>query len=214
MFSLSIVIPIYKETKNIALWLTTSSKFLSSKECRFGKEINLPIPENPRDARLDVCAKSNSNVLVLEAKVSLSDMMEDPRYAEQLPNYMAECKNTVKKYDAECNTNTELSVLLTIGGQETELYPPDDERNTANPGQSERFYGDLLKHEIQFISANALWVMALHSILTNKIICWDKLFPEIFSRDGALGLLTAGLVVYKDGEYSVEPISGLASYYR
>ena len=120
------------------------------------------------------------------------------------------------KYDEEYNTNTKLDFLLAVGGEETELYPPNDPRRvTGYLENAEQFYQDLVKYKIQFISANALWVMSLHSILTDKIICWDKLFPKIFSRDGALGLLTSGLVVHKDDKYSVESISELiTSSYR
>ena len=142
--------------------------------------------------------------------------MIENRYRLQIPKYVSECEKILARYNKEFKKDLKLIVLLGIGGNETDLYPPSHPDCTSTVGdRAKKFYQDLIKHNIQFISANALWVMSLHSILTDKIICWDKLFPKIFSRDGALGLLTSGLVVHKDGKYSVEPISELiASSYR
>ena len=207
------------EVNNVAFWLTVTSKFLSSyKKCRVAKEVQIDTGGDRCD-RLDVCAKSNSNVLVLEAKTTFDATIHGSGvndYRISIPKYMTECHKIVNRYDVECNTNTELFVLLAVGGEETELYPPNDPRRVKGYEEDAKsFYQNLIEYKIQFISANAFWVMALHSILTNRIICWDKLFPKIFSRDGALGLLTSGLVVHKDGKYSVESISELiTSSYR
>ena len=205
------------EVKHVAIWILIALRFLSSsKDCRVGREIEIFQSESPRDGRLDVCVLSNSYVLVVETKDSFSDLMIENRYRLQIPKYVSECKKILARYNRESKKDLKLIVLLGIGGNETDLYPPSHPDCTSTVGdRAKKFYQDLIKHNIQFISANALWVMSLHSILTDKIICWDKLFPKIFSRDDALGLLTSGLVVHKDGKYSVESISELiASSYR
>jgi len=199
------------EVKHIAIWMLIALKFLSSsKDCRIGREIEIFQSENPRDGRLDVCVLSNSYVLVVETKTSFSDLMIENRYRLQIPRYVSECQKILDRYNKEFKKDLKLIVLLGIGGNETDLYPPSHPDCTSTVGdKSKKFYNDLIRHNIRFVSANALWVMSLYSILTNSLIFWDELFPKIFARTNSIGLLTSGLVVDKNGKFVVEPIYDL-----
>ena len=86
----------------------------SSKECRVSKEVQIDTGGDRAD-RLDVCAKSNSNILVLEAKKTFDATIHgagDNDYRISIPKYRTECQKIMDKYDEEYNTNTKLDFLL------------------------------------------------------------------------------------------------------
>lgn len=198
----------HKETTHISLWSTSILNFLSSdKNSRMGKEIEIMKMDNPRDGRLDVCIDSNNTVFVGEAKVDLTSAITENRYRIQVPSYEKECQRFINDFNQKYKRNKELFISLIIGGEETDLLPESHpECSSLSGGKSKRFYQDLTKHGIKFISANALLLMSLSSMYHKKRICWDLLFPKIF-RQGTIGLLTAGIVVDEGGKVIVKPIS-------
>ena len=197
------------EVGHIALWGLSALKFLSSnKNSRVGREIEIYQTKNPRDGRLDICIINNSQVLIVETKTDFSSMVTENRYREQIPKYQYECKKMIDEFSKQTSKNIDLQVLLLVGGNETDLYPPTHQDCTSNVGQrSEKFYADLSKFNIKFISANSLWILILNAIFAKKKICWDLLFPKIFSNDDVVGLVTSGLIRKKDGTIIVESIS-------
>jgi len=197
------------EVEHIALWGLSALKFLSSnKNSRAGREIEIYQSEKPRDGRLDICIINNSQVLVVETKTDFSSMVTENRYREQIPKYQSECKKMIDEYCNQTSKNLDLQVLLLVGGNETDLYPPEHPDCTSKVGQrAEKFYNDLSKFNIKFISANSLWILTLNAIFSEKKICWDLLFPKIFSNDDVIGLVTSGLISKKNGTIVVEPIS-------
>ena len=197
------------ETRHIGLWATSMLKFLSSdKNPVVGTEIEIDTPNSLRPNRLDVCIRSNSNVLVFETKSNFTSMMGDKRYREQIPAYAKECEKQIREYFNDNKVNLDFHIFLVVGGSETCLFPPSHPDCTAKIGdQSQKFYDDIVKHKIKFISANAIWILAMNGIINDKKICWDKLFPQVFGSADTLGLLTAGVVKVNNGEYFIESLS-------
>ncbi len=182
------------ETKHISLWACSILKFLSSDlNARIGKEIDILKMGNPRDGRLDVCVISEDNIIICEAKTTLDSLLSENNYRLQIPSYTKECSRILENYNTENKTNKKAQLYLLVGGEETDLFPPDSPLCTSIAGnKGTRFYRDLIKYDIKFISANALWLMILRSAVLKKKLCWDLLFEKIFSEN-SLGLLTAGI---------------------
>lgn len=197
------------EVEHIALWALSILKFLSSsKEARIGREIEILQTENPRDGRLDVCVISDSTILVVETKTDFNSMLNENRYREQMPNYIAECNKMIFEYETKTKIKTKWLPVLLIGGKETDLLPPTHPDCTSCVGdKSMKFYGELVKNKIKFISANMLWCLALNAIISEKKICWDLLFQQSLSDENAFGLLTCGVIVKNKNEFVVKPIS-------
>jgi len=191
------------ETTHLSLWGCSVLNFLSSDlNSRLGKEIEISLKDCPRDGRLDIVILSKKQILICESKKSLDSLLTEDRYRIQIPNYRNECKRIINNYEDDLNSQ----ILLLIGGNETDLYPPDNSICTSKVGgKSQRFYDNLIKFDLKFISANALWLIMLRTLFFNKKICWDLLFNRIYSSD-VLGLLTSGIVRNKNGNFIIDPI--------
>ena len=46
----------------------------------------------------------------------------------------------------------------------------------------------------------------MNAIFSNKKICWDLLFPKIFSDNNVVGLVTSGIVIKKNNGFEINPI--------
>lgn len=187
------------ETKHISMWGCSVLAFLSSDSSpRIGKEIEIKKMDHPRDGRLDICILSNNKLLICESKVNLDSLLSENRYRIQIPSYMSECKKFIDDYNSKFNENISFRLPMLIGGEETDLLPPNHPLNSSITGnKSNRFYNNLIRHNIQFISADALWSMVLRSMIKKKRLCWDLLFDRIFDEN-TIGLLSAGRVIKKD----------------
>ena len=197
------------ELGNIALWTTIMLYFLASDEgVKIGKEIPIANLTSPRDNRLDTCCLSYDRVLVGETKTTLDSLLQENRYRIQIPSYETIIKTLVKEHNDKYGMHKQAMVLLVIGGRETDLLPSNHKGCTSVVGGgSLRFYNDIDTYKIRFISADLLWTMAQHSLITQKRLCWDKLFPEVFSNPNVLGILSGGQVVKQDKNILVEAIS-------
>lgn len=195
-----------KETKHISLWATVLFNFLSKSEnSRMGKEIEI-VTENPRDGRLDVCVISDDNILVCETKVDLDALLTENRFVVQIPSYKAECNRIINEHNRNSDSAKKLQIYLLIGGNESTLYPPDNEYCTSNVGgKALKFYSQLIKYNIKFISADALWLMAAYSLHKKKRLCWDILFDKIFTKN-TVGLVTAGTIAHDKGGFLINKI--------
>ena len=194
------------EVEHIAMWGATTLKFLSSQTSVVGREIEIFQSDFPRDGRLDICAKCNSQVLVMEAKTDFNSMISENRFKQQIPKYNIECQKIIDEEFASEHLEFYLSLL--VGGSETDLYPPQHKDCTSIVGdKAKKFYDDIEKNQIRFVSANALWVLGINGIFSDSKICWDLLFPKIFSDSSVIGMITEGLIKKQDLDFIIEPIS-------
>lgn len=188
------------EVSNISLWALDCLKYLSTEnDSQFGKELEVPMPANPRDARLDVVSRDGSHILILESKVRLKDALTDGRFKVQIPNYYEECKQMTDKFNQDKNNDYKVSIFLLIGGEETDLYPPDNPDCITGQvgGISRDFYHDLEEYKIKFISANALWCLLIYSIIKQAKVMWNEILPELFVDNSTIGFLSGGKVISK-----------------
>jgi len=194
------------EVNNISLWALDCLKHLSEENnSQFGKELEVPIPSNPRDARLDVVSRDASQILILESKVRLRDALVEDRFKVQIPSYYKACEQMTEKFNLDNNKDYQITIFLLIGGEETDLYPPDNpDCTTGKVGEiSKIFYDDLKKYKIKFISANALWCLLTYSTIKARVR-WNDILPKIFADNATIGLLSGGKVVLKNSFISVE----------
>ena len=184
-----------KETKHLSLWAATVLNFLCSTDnSRIGKEIEIMKTDNPRDGRLDVCIDSNEFILIGEAKGNLDSLLTENRYRIQIPSYKRECQKFVDEYNLKYNKNKIIIIFLIVGGEESELLPETHPECSSRAGnKSKRFYDDLIKHNIKFVSANAILLLMLYSFYINKRICFDLLMSQI-NDNNFIGLTTAGII--------------------
>lgn len=198
------------EVHNISLWAISCLKYLSfTEETRLGKELEIIQANNPRDGRLDAVVLTKNQIVVLESKVSLTSLLSEGRYKYQIPSYLLEGIKIVEEYNTKNSNNYEFTIFLLIGGDETDLYPPEHpDCITGQVGDiSKIFYDSLMKYNIKFISANALWALAAVSDVLNKKLYWYELLPDLYKEKDVIGLLSGGIVVIKDGAPVVEPLN-------
>ena len=185
----------HHETLHISLWGCSVLNFLSSNDTsRIGKEIEILKSNNPRDGRLDICVISGNKIIICESKTNFDYLINENNYRLQVPSYNNECRKLIDEHNAKNKCSKVFQIYLLIGGEETDLLPPDHPMCTSIVGKkAKRFYADIIKHNIKFISANALWLMMLRSMVLGKKVCWDLLLDQIFQTN-TIGLLTSGII--------------------
>ncbi len=189
------------EVGNISLWALSCLHYLSHQKSSLGKELEIKQHSNPRDGRLDVVVKDGKEIIILESKVSLFNMLSEKRFKFQVPDYYLESNKLAKgKYN--------ISIFLLIGGEESDLYPPESVYcTTGKVGNiSKTFYENLIKFNLKFISANALWALFAKSVKDNKKYFWRDILPKIFLEEGSVGLLSSGKVVLRKGKFVLEKL--------
>lgn len=195
------------EVKNISLWSLSCLDFLSDKKSnRQGKELEIFQTGNPRDGRLDVVSFDNGEILILEAKVSLPILLREGRYKIQIPLYLKEANRIVNEHNKNKDDRLKVSLFLIIGGEESDVYPPDSPDCTSGKvgDISQIFYDNIVENNIKFISANALWALSAKSMIENKPILWRNILPRLFNESNTLGLVTGGKIVRKNDHLSVK----------
>ncbi len=192
------------EVGNIALWLLASLHYLSNDDLRLGKELEINQEGNPRDGRLDVVALRNDQALIIETKTDLKSLLSENRFTYQITGYTKECA----KYMQERLQSSDMTILLGIGGEETDIFPPNHKDCTTGAvgGVSKIFYDKMLNNNIKFISANSIWSLVAYKYISKKNIDLFGLLKKIFSKEGVVGLLTAGVVINENGELKIEKI--------
>jgi hypothetical protein len=176
------------ETKNIAVWLGNTIKFLLGPSSRVSLEIPIDIPGANRDGRLDVSGIISDFLIACETKTSFRDLMSDKRFVEQMSGYD-------KKLSEETSPKgIRYKQYLVVGGAETDLLPPGDPRSTTVLGNdSDLFYRLLKEHKIQFVSAKAFLLLGMKALLEKDTFRLEnelnRLLPE-----NVLGLLTSGSI--------------------
>ncbi len=197
------------EVRNLSLWTLSCLKNLSyDKQVRLGKELEIIQGNNPRDGRLDVVALCQKQILILEVKIGLASLLREGRYKYQIPAYLKESSVLIKKHNSDNGKDNNINVVLLIGGEECDVYPPSHpDCTTGQVGDiSKIFYDSVKEYNIRFITANALWSIAAYSEVLNKKIYWDDLISSIFSQKQNIGLLSGGIVTLKDNVTKVTPV--------
>jgi hypothetical protein len=176
------------ETKNIAVWLGNTIKFLLGVRSRVSLEIPIDIPGADRDGRLDVSGIVSDFLLTCETKTNFRDLMSDKRFVEQLSGYE-------KKLNEETSPKgIRYKQYLVIGGAETDLLPPGDPRSTSTLGNdAELFYRLLKEHKIQFISAKAFLLLGMKALLNKHGFSLETELNQ-FLPENTAGLLTSGSI--------------------
>lgn len=197
------------EVRNLSLWALSCLKKLSyDKQVRLGKELEIIQSNNPRDGRLDVVALCDEQLLIFEVKVGLASLLREGRYKYQIPAYLRESSKIIKRHNHENGVNKNISVILLIGGEEGDIYPPSHPDCTS--GQvgsiSKIFYDSIQEYNIKFMTANSLWSITAYSEIFNKKIYWTNLISKIFSKDQNVGLLSGGVVTLNKGVGEVVPV--------
>lgn len=181
------------EVNNLSSWLIG---FINSVDqtLRKGKELEILQNESPRDGRLDAVCISNSSkeLFAFEAKKNLISLINEKRFEIQIPEYQKE----LNRLQIEVlGGDSKVALILTIGGNETDLYPPDhDDCIGGQVGNlSETFYSKILKRNIKFISANALWCLHTYKKQNPDFEVFPFLYDKFLNED-TIGLLTGGIV--------------------
>ncbi len=183
------------ETKNIQPWASGIISHTSSCENRIGMEIPVFNMDYDRNGRLDVCAiTAEDYLIVLESKISLDDALKDERFIEQQSKYTSEIEKSIQDY----------LYLTLFGGRETDLLPSCHNGCTGKiGGKTDRFYSMVNKFGIRFISANAIWCMCCRYLVQGDEYAWDKFIREVFNDDRCVGLVSAGKIVKDNGSYQI-----------
>lgn len=190
------------ETQHISPWAAGILECTtSSKNNKIALEVNVPNTGYDRAGRLDVCASTEDYLLVFEAKISLHEALEDERFVEQFQKYITILDEAVEQKQLPYN------LILLLGGAETDLLYPNHPSSSSNVGnESSRFYEIVTKYNIKFMSANALWLMALSNLKSGAYYSWDTFIREIFNDENCIGLVTAGKITNSNGQFNIESI--------
>jgi hypothetical protein len=193
------------EVNNIALWLLSAFRYLSTSDLRLGKELEINQENNPRDGRLDVVAIRDKQICIIETKTDLRSLLAENRFTYQINGYCKECLKYADKY----LKSKDLLVLLAIGGEETDLFPPDHEDcTTGRVGNiSKIFYDKSIKENVKFISANAIWSLVAYQYLIDKELDLLNFIRDIFAKQNVIGLLSAGIIKNNNGKIEIEKIN-------
>ena len=174
------------ETKNIAVWLGNTIKFLLGAKSRVGLEIPVDIPGADRDGRLDVTGILEEYLISCETKTTFKDMMSDKRFVEQMAGYE-------RKLRAETQpTSIRYNQFLVVGGAETDLLPISDPRCTSNlGGDAELFYRLIRDHQIKFISAKSFLILGMKALLAEDHFNLEAELSTLLGSH-SVGLLSCG----------------------
>ena len=189
------------ETSNISIWAGIMLKFIFGDAAKLGLEINFPIKGRDRDGRLDICIINDETILLIESKISLTKLMSENRYVAQILSYEEEMKELL----ANQNKNFNFIKLLLIGGDETDLLPPDHELCSSKVGNlGKTFYSNIIKSGIQFISSRALLSLAMKKII-NKNDDIKKILIDIFSNSRNIGLVSNLIIEADNKKFNLSP---------
>lgn len=185
------------ETTNIQPWAAAILNTLSIDESRVSMEIPVFNLDYDRNGRLDIGVISNGQFLAVESKISLEEALKDERFIEQHIKYTVEIEKSTDSY----------LYLTLFGGVETDLFPEDSKYCSGKIGdKTKRFYEMIIKNNIQFFTANALWCLCCKYLKYGNRYTWNHILFDIFSNPECIGLLSAGAVYHRDGNIFIESL--------
>jgi len=182
------------EIENIAVWGVNAMKYLSrSLEPRISLEVGLKIQERDRGGRLDISLLNvpEKYLFLVETKANFEKMMAENRYTSQLLAYESEIEKI-------CPTDFNKCKFLMIGGNESDLLPPNHKDRSSNEGrEANKFYDSLREHHFFFVSANAMLALGLMKLFVScDKYNLENLFP-IITNNEYIGLLSSGVINVK-----------------
>lgn len=184
------------ETTNIQPWASGLINHMCTKSNRISMEVPVFNMDYDRNGRLDICSMTDSDLIVMEAKISLDDALKDERFVEQRYKYPIEIAKSTSYY----------TYLTLFGGKETDLFPSSSPFCSGKiGGKSDRFYSVIIDNTIPFISATALWCLCCRFLVFGNPYAWDIFLKETFSNTDCIGLLSAGKVMNNNGSISIVP---------
>lgn len=184
------------ETTNIQPWACGLISHMCAKPNRISMEVPIFNWDYDRNGRLDICSMTDSDLLTIEAKISLDDALKDERFIEQRYKYTIEIEKSTSNY----------TYLTLFGGKETDLFPPSSPYCSGKiGGKSERFYSIVIDNHTPFISATALWCLCCKYLTYGNPYAWDKFLKNTFSNPDCIGLLSAGKIMNQNGTISIVP---------
>ena len=148
------------------------------------------IQTRDRGGRLDICLLSDKHLIIAETKVSFRKMMQENRYLAQMLAYQDEIENIISETQSELIHYK----FLLIGGAETDLLPDNHSNCTSREGnQAAIFYDNLKRHNLFFISANALLLLGMLNLLKKNNYSIENVLNKIMQNNN-FGLLTCGVI--------------------
>ena len=169
---------------------------MCSKPNRISMEVPVFNMDYDRNGRLDICSMTDTDLLTMESKTSLDDALKNERFIEQRYKYTVEIEKSVSNY----------TYLTLFGGKETDLFPISSPYCSGKiGGKAERFYSIVINNKIPFISATALWCLCCRYLVYGDKYAWDAFLKDTFSTPDCIGLLSAGKVIYDNGNISITP---------
>lgn len=178
------------ETKNIAVWGANTMKYLStSLEPRLALEVGVDIQTRDRGGRLDISLLNTieNKVFIAETKVSFEKMINEGRYESQMLAYD-------KVLAKECPNNTTYSLFLMIGDKESDLLPPNHNKNTADKNKSLLFYNTVKQHNLFFVSANSFLALGLLKMFVSCNKYNLEMIEKLVHSPKYIGMLSSGVI--------------------
>ena len=197
------------ETEHISVWAAALLKNLAkSDKVSLGLEINMLIKTRDRGGRMDICLLINDeHLFIFESKVSFLKMMQEDRYLSQVIGYREEIDNTIQKLEGQKNIK-HYETLLIDGNEKDLLYSEHPECTSRVGNQSDIFYKKVENHNLFFMSATALWSLAIRSLfIDERKYNLKNIYNKINKTSGIVGILSAGFIKRSsDNKYSIIPI--------
>lgn len=198
-----------KETKHLSTWAASVLKFLSGDSHSYvGLEIEILRAKKPRDGRIDVCARSGDDVLIVESKVSLEKAVTEGSFHIQMKGYLEESEKFISKYNKLFDASLRRYAILLIGGRESDLLPPGHKSNTGVVGgYNKRFYEIVEREKIKFVSATALWCLLVWSVVAGRKLHWDLVCEDVLFKKNVFGLLSGGIVAKERDKFLLKSVT-------
>lgn len=185
------------ETTNIQPWAVGILHYMCSIDNRISMEVPIFNLGYDRNGRLDICSITTDHLMVMESKTTLDDALADERFIEQHTKYTEVIDEITQDY----------TYLTLLGGKETDIYPTDTSFCTGSIGnKASRFHQMLIDNKIQVLTANALWCLCCKYLVEGDRFSWDHFLVDVFSTPECIGLVSAGMLVLKNGKLTIQPV--------
>lgn len=185
------------ETTNIQPWAVGLLHHICSTDNRISMEVPIFNYDYDRNGRLDICSITPEHLMVMESKTTVDDALADERFIEQHTKYTEVINEITKNY----------TYITLVGGKETEIYPVDSPYCTGAVGnKAARFHQLLLDNHIQVLTANALWCLCCKYIVEGDRFSWDRFLVDALKAPECIGMVSAGLLIVKNGRLTIQSI--------
>lgn len=187
------------EVLHLSRWAVRALTFLLGSTSEGAVEVNIPIEGKDRPGRLDVCVRSEFEMFVFESKKNFKEMMREGRVFDQYLDYQTE----IDRILLDERPNRECHLMLLVGGDESDMFPPDHSECTAHDLDAcRRFLNWLHRNNAKAVSAQGLlW------LFYRKLAGLDEdpvaLLKKLKDSDGNLVLTSRGYVVATGNDFNI-----------